>query len=244
MPTLILTPRYSEDAQLLWKAASQLNWPIARLQSWQIPAELKHVDEPVLYCEALFGPTLAAELGISLLEPSEDWLTRLPYAYRQRQIHLSTLGDARRNPLPAFVKPPNDKSFPAQVYLGTGLPQGYDDAMSVLVSDIVHWEKEFRCFILQRKLVTFSIYSRDGHTQRDTGFVSTEEEDRELIQFVNRLLEDETVPLPDATVVDVGVIAGRGWACVEKNAAWGAGMYGCEPRLVLEVIQHTVQKTK
>jgi hypothetical protein len=34
------------------------------------------------------------------------------------------------------------------------------------------------------------------------------------------------------------VIAGRGWAVVEQNSAWGAGIYGCDPEKVLAVLRH------
>jgi hypothetical protein len=38
--------------------------------------------------------------------------------------------------------------------------------------------------------------------------------------------------------MDVGVIRGRNWAVIELNAAWGAGLYGCDPAVVLEVLRH------
>lgn len=237
MPTLILTPRYTDDAQALWKAAASLGWHVERLASWRVPTALQTLPDPVLYGEALFGPTLAAELGLALLNPAEDWLVRLPFAYRKRAISLSTLGQARQLAAPAFVKPPNDKSFPAAVYSGAELPTEYDDDMPVLVSDVVTWEKEFRCFILDRTLRTFSVYSRAGELQRDTAFHSTPDEDAQVQEFMARLLADPAIELPAATVVDVGTIAGLGWACVEQNAAWGAGIYGCDPAHVLAVLQ-------
>ncbi|MBD1904208.1 MULTISPECIES: ATP-grasp domain-containing protein [Cyanophyceae] len=54
------------------------------------------------------------------------------------------------------------------------------------------------------------------------------------------LLPDERVEILQATVIDVGVIQGRGWAVVEQNAAWGAGLYGCDPIEVLEVLRYAV----
>src|SRR5688572_22799200 len=109
MPTLILTPRYTEDAQALWRAAGQLDWPVVRLQRWRVPEELRDVPEPVLYLEALLGPTLAEQFGLRLLEPPKDWLPRLPEEYRRRNVVLSTLGRERSRVEPAFIKPPNDK---------------------------------------------------------------------------------------------------------------------------------------
>lgn len=236
MPTLILTPRYSDDTQALWKAAAARGWSIERLSRWHIPEHLQQAHEPVLYAEALFGPTLAEQLGIALASPPDDWLVRLPEPYRKREIRLMSLSEARRLSAPAFIKPPNDKTFPAQVYAPDALPEGYDENMPVLVSDIVRWRCEFRCFIRDRKRIACSIYSRDGELQKDNGFSSTAEELAEVHAFVDTLLDDARVDLPVATVVDVGLIEGRGWAAVEQNAAWGAGIYGCDPDAVLDVL--------
>lgn len=238
MPTLIFTPRYTDDSQALWKAAGALGWQVQRLTNWRVPDHMQDLDEPVLYGEALFGPTLAEQLGIRLLSPPEDWLVRLPMEYKLRTISLHTLGQARQLAQPVFIKPPNDKSFPADVYTGATLPTEYDDDMAVLVSDVVTWEKEFRCFILQRKLITYSIYSRFGDVQRDTEFASSTDEDQALVAFMSSLLADERVDLPEACVVDAGMLSTGAWACVEQNAAWGAGIYGCDPARVLEVLRH------
>jgi len=242
MPTLIFTPRYTEDSQALWKAAGSLGWQVERLTNWRVPEHFRALPDPVLYGEALFGPTLAEQLGLRLLSPPEDWLVRRPMPYKHRAISLTTLGEARQSSAAAFVKPPNDKSFPAGVYLGAELPGEYLDDMPVLVSEVVTWEKEFRCFILDRELKTYSLYSRHGEIQRDQEFASTPEEDEQVEAFVARLLADPQVDLPRATVVDVGLIQGSGWACVEQNAAWGAGIYGCSPSAVLGVIQHAAVK--
>jgi len=238
VPTLILTPRHSGDSQLLWSAAVRLGWRVERLRSWRIPGHLPGTPEPVLYVEALFGPTLAEELGVRLLEPADDWLVRLPAEYRLRHIALATLGDARTNPEPAFVKPPGDKSFPARVYTGPELPDHLPGDMPVLVSEIVAWESEFRCFVLDRELRAFSIYARHGELQDENDYACTDDEAAALAAFVRRLLADERAELPRAIVVDVGVIAGRGWACIELNGAWGAGIYGCDPAEALRVIRH------
>jgi hypothetical protein len=238
VPTLVLSPRHSEDSQRLWRAAGWLGWRTERLTSWRIPPELRSVREPVIYVEALTAPTLAEEFGITLVEPPDDWLPRLPDEYRQRAVRLTTLGEARTNPNPRFVKPPNDKSFTAGVYRGDDLPKEFPDEMPVLVAEVVKWQKEFRCFILDRQLQTFSIYLRDGALQKENGFASTDEEDAEVTAFVNRVFADPRVELPKAVVMDVGVIEGRGWAVVELNAAWASGLYGCDEAKVLEVLRH------
>jgi hypothetical protein len=242
MPTLILTPRQTEDTRALWKAAARLGWSTERLGAWRTPEHLRSLEEPVLYAEALFGPDLGAQLGLDLPTPPEDWLPMLPLEYTARSIRLTTLGEARTVEHAMFVKPPNDKTFPARVYAGGDLPADYDDGMPVLVSDLVEWDAEFRCFILDRTLHTFSIYSRRGEVQRDCGFASTAEEDAALQAFVSRMLGDSRVELPRAAVLDVGTLSDGRWACVEQNAAWGAGIYGCDPGRVLDVLRAASQR--
>ncbi len=238
MPTLILTPRFTEDAQALWRAAQLLGWGVERLTSWKVSEELRTVPEPVLYLEALFGPVLADQFGLRLLEPAIDWLPRLPEEYRKRRVSLMPLREARTLPEPAFIKPPNDKSFPAQVYTGAELPTGYDEDSPVLVAEVVVWEKEFRCFVLDRQPCTLSVYLRGGELQRETGFEASDAELAEAEAVVRTVLADGRVDLPRSAVLDVGVIAGRGWAVVEQNAAWGSGIYGCDPVRVLEVLRY------
>lgn len=237
MPTLILTPRQTDDAQALWKAASRQGWPIERLPNWRVPEHLRALEEPVFYGEALFAAQIGAALGLRLDNPPDDWLPQLPYEYRLREIASSTLGAQRARTTPAFVKPPNDKSFPASVYTGAELPHGYDEAMPVLVAEIVRWRCELRCFVLDRALRTWSLYSRAGELARESGFASSDEEDAQATAFLRRMLDDPCVALPRACVIDVGYIEGRGWACVEQNAAWGAGLYACDADRALEVIR-------
>ena len=238
MPTLILTPRFTEDAQALWRAAGRLGWDVERLSNWRVPDGLRTVLEPVLYLEGLLGPSIAEQFGLRLLEPAADWLPRLPEEFRKRRVSLTTLRAARSLSEPSFVKPPNDKSFPARVYAGSELPDGYDDDSPVLVAEVVTWEAEFRCFILDREPRTLSIYLRDGALLRPAGFEAPQAELSDTEAFIAAVLADPRVDLPRSALLDVGIIPGRGWAVVEQNAAWGAGIYGCDPTQVLHVIRH------
>lgn len=238
MPTLILTPRFTEDSQALWRAAGLRGWRVERLTSWRVPNELLSVQEPVFYLESLFGPSFAEQFGYRMIEPPDDWLPRLPIDYRKRTISLMTLDEARRIEGKAFIKPANDKSFPARVYGGHELPEGYEGDSPVLVSEIVEWKKEFRCFIPDRRLMTSSIYLRDGVLQRENGFATQVDEVREMTEFVEAILSDDRVEFPRTAVMDVGVIKGAGWAVVEQNSAWGAGIYGCDPHAVLDVLRY------
>ena len=55
-------------------------------------------------------------------------------------------------------------------------------------------------------------------------------------EFAASVLEHPNVDCPDAFVLDVGVIADRGWAVVECNECWASGIYACDPAAVLQTL--------
>lgn len=257
MPTLILSNRYTEDSQRLWRAAGEMGWDVERLVNWRLPK--KPLYDPVIYVESLFAPMVADGLGITLSEPPEAWMDELPIRYKQRLVALTNAGKARellkeqkdrfangactirdgkvvpyegRN---YFIKPPNDKSFPAKEY--KELPDYIPDSTSILLQSVVEWEKEFRCFCLDSKVLTLSVYSRHGMLQKHEDWYATPEELQQAKDFAEEVMKN--IKTPKAIVMDVGVIKDddRGWAVVELNAAWGSGIYGCNPKKVLEVIK-------
>lgn len=237
MTTLLLSFRQTGDAQALWRAAIARNWSVERVRGLAVP-EFEDKDI-VLYVEALFAAEIAKRLRRNLLDPAEDWLVKLPTLLTHRKIYITTLGDARRIAEPAFIKPPNDKSFTAQVYgAGSELPQAFDDSMPVLVSTPVNWVSEYRCFCLDGRVVTHSPYLRHGEPAIETDYAMTEHESANVIATAEKALTYTRLGLPRAVVIDVGEIEGTGWAVVEANGAWGAGIYGCDPNLVLDVIRH------
>ncbi len=241
MTTLLLSSRHTEDNQALWRAAVQRGWTVERVHGIGV-REIED-EEIVLYVEGLFAPTIANSLGMRLLDLDEDWLVRLPHEYRKRNVSITTLGEARRLTIPAFVKPPNEKLFPAKVHAtGESLPVGYDDDMKVLVAEPVEWEVEFRCFVLEGAVRTLSPYLRSSRLAKLDGYSATDEELASARQSAEKVLADPRVVTPRALVLDVGQIVGKGWAVVEANGAWGSGIYGCEPDEVLEVVRHAVER--
>jgi hypothetical protein len=98
---------------------------------------------------------------------------------------------------------------------------------------------EFRCFVLGRKIQTASVYLREGQlAQDDEGrFYADESETLAATAFLREVLDDSAIQIPPAVVIDVGVIRGHGWAVIEANAAWGSGVYGCDPGLILPVLR-------
>jgi ATP-grasp domain, R2K clade family 2 len=237
MPTLILSPRYSDDSIKLRRAAIALGWDVMRLASWRCPEDFDH-GEPVLFAEPLFNQAVAEQLGLAVIEPPEDSLISLPEEYVRRRVRLTTAAEARTLPGPFFLKPPNRKTFPARVYeAGTELPEMPDDD-PILTSEPVECVAEFRFFIRARRVHAWSPYWLNGALARwDDDWVVDAETAAATRGVVDRLLADPRVNLPAALVIDAGVIRGVGPAVVEANEASGAGIYGCDPRDVLEVLR-------
>ena len=95
----------------------------------------------------------------------------------------------------------------------------------MLVSEPVHWEIEFRCFILEHQLATLSPYARNGQLiQADDGsWPATDREIQQATEFINQVLAKDSVLVPPAIVIDIGIISGMGWAVIESGISQVGG---------------------
>jgi hypothetical protein len=241
MPTLVLSPRFTPDSIALWRAAIDAGWEVHRLAGWRPPEGLV-LEDPVFSDEPLLAILLADLWGVALIEPTLDWLAGLPSRYLRRRVRFLTLAEARRLPGPVFLKPADDKCFPARVYEGgAALPPlpHLSPSTPALASEPVRFEVEYRTFVADRKLHTISPYVRGGDIARgsDGVWAALPGEEEEATAFLGELLADAGAAVPPAAVIDVGKIEGDGWAVVEANPAWGAGICGCDPAEVLPVLR-------
>ncbi|HEY8482001.1 MAG TPA: ATP-grasp domain-containing protein [Spirillospora sp.] len=240
MPLLVLSPRYTSDSKALRAACGRVGWKSERLGGWRAPARLRGQDV-VLYGEPTFVEVIAAQLGIRLLDVPRDWLPGLPEHHVRRHIEISTLGAVRQGlSEPTFVKPSDGrKAFEGKVVTDPGELPGRDvlpDDTSVYVCEPVTWDVEFRCHVLEGTVVAMSPYMLDGELALtpDGLWKAPDDDVRQAAQYLEKFLAE--VRVPPATVIDVGRIHDRGWAVIEANAAWGAGIYGCAPDEVLKVL--------
>jgi len=241
MPVLLLPPGYTTDSVALWRAALASGWDVQRLHGWQVPDGLAG-KEVVVYGETFFCGFVADALNLALLEPPFEWLTSLPPEFLRREVRFTRLGEARHLSARMFFKPADDKCFRARVYnSGDELPDAewLTAETPVLAAEPVEWELEFRCFVLEGTVVAHSPYLRYGELARadDDTWPVSQLETEDALAFAAKLLTDTRVQAPPACVIDVGRIAGRGWAVVEANPAWAAGIYGCDPAQVLRVLR-------
>lgn len=241
VPMLVLSPRYSGDSIALWQAAIAAGWGTARVGKLAEAREVAEGIEPAevaIYGETIVADMVAGVLDLALLEPDHDWLPRLPAALRLREVSLTTLGAARSLAGPVFVKPVDEKFFPARVYEVVDVDPGVGDELPVLVAEPVRFGVEVRAFVCDREIVSMSAYIRDGQIARtDEGqWPLSPSEAAAARDCLERMLAAK-VELPPAVVVDVGEIAGRGWAVVEANAAWASGLCGADPHAVLPLLR-------
>ena len=246
VPTVILAPRVTDDSVSIWRTCLEKGWPVVRLQGWRVPDSLLSLKgDFVMYGEPLFAEAAADQLGLVLLEPSIDWLTTVPREYLSRDIQMTTLGAAREMSAPAFVKPADGKIFEPKVYAsGTHLPteDHVDASIPVLISGIMDFRLEVRCFVRGRTIVTLSPYWRNDELARDEeeNWVFLTGEENSARNFATGVLADSRVALPPACTLDVGLNSDRTWAVIEANPCWGAGLYGCDPAEVLLTLKEAV----
>ncbi len=241
MPMLVLSPRYSGDSIALWQAAIAAGWGTARVGKLGEAREIAEGIEPAevaIYGETIVADMVAEVLGLALLEPDHDWLPRLPAELRRREVRLTTLAEARRLRGPVFVKPVDEKFFPARVYDVVDVDPGVGDDLPVLVAEPVRFGIEVRAFVCDREIVDLSAYIRDGQIARtdDGQWPLSPSEEAAARACLERVFA-AGVALPPAVVIDVGEITGRGWAVVEANAAWASGLCGVDAHAVLPTLR-------
>jgi hypothetical protein len=178
----------------------------------------------------VYGPdafclVLQQRLKLKLCSPDDNLLLRVPGKLLQRQIACQSLREVSALCFPVFIKPLTPKQFRAAVYQSALRLElechGLSLDTSIIVAEPVTLIAEARCFLLEGIVLDTAIYQGSGDANAARRFAST--------------LRDE-IALPRAVVVDVGFIADRGWAIIEFNAAWGAGLNGCDPTRVLSSI--------
>jgi hypothetical protein len=247
MPTLIVAsrsftcpaggrpPASCVYEQRLIAAAEAVDWSVLAGDVDSIPAL---VPDPAVYVTTERAVATANALNLALLEPPLDLLTRVPDRFLRRQVEAATFGDLDRLQGRTFVKPadPLDKWFDAGLYSDVRairtLGRMRADA-PVLLSEPVEWSVELRYFVLHGRAVAGSPYISYGRavwTGKDAAMPTA---GLPVVEGVCAAMSDE---LPPALVIDVGRIDDRGWAVVEFNPVWSAGLLNADSSDVLPVL--------
>lgn len=214
----------------------------ARVMEWDVlpsPYSWRMEDDLIAskpkgcpYGSMLFCETIAQQMNWTLKANSFDWLAKVPEKYVKRHIQFMTLGEARKITERKFIKPADTKVFDAKVYNdgGGAIDSQLPDDCPVLVSDPVTWDLEYRCFVDGNDCLTWSNYIYYGAINEGKYHFICPENEILPIEFVSNVMKDiETKP----SVIDIGIIPGKGWAVIETNEAWASGLYGCDPSQAL-----------
>lgn len=191
---------------------------------WEPPQEL-YCKDLCLYGPDLFCQVLAQVLDVELRQLDDRFILSLPPEVLGREMGERTLAEFESLTYPCFIKPLQPKLFPAAVHAS---PNELRDSSkdlptdtSVLVSTPVTFTAEARSFIPGCQPLDLAIYQGDALL------------DGAVDQVVKVAA---SLPFESGYVLDMGRLDTGEWLVVELNPAWGAGLNGCDARLVLPAI--------
>ncbi|MDQ1095395.1 MULTISPECIES: ATP-grasp domain-containing protein [Chryseobacterium] len=236
-----LSPMYTEDSNNLKKASLNSSYEVNRFNAkWNVPEEFR-ADVVAVYGEDIYAEIVAEQCNLILTKPNDNWLSEIPESLTKRQITYGQLKDFvhEKN---IFIKCSDFKSFKAGVFDSvTDIPgfESLDPGISVFTSEVVEWELEVRCFVLDSEIKTYSSYWRNNSFDASP---LSEDEQKGLHKFYRDFIQVCSETIPRAIVLDFGIIKGKGWALIEANPAWCSGLYACDAEKALEVIVESCSK--
>jgi hypothetical protein len=232
---IALSPIYTVDSNNLKKASINSPYELNRFNAkWNVPEEFRD-DVVAVYSEDLYAEIVAEQCHLTLTKPNDNWLSKIPEEFTKRKISYGRLKDFvhEKN---IFIKCSDFKSFKAGVFDKVENINGFDSLdpeSMVFTSEVVEWELEVRCFVLNNEIKTYSSYWRNNTF--NTNLLS-ETEEKDMFEFFNDFIKQYSETLPKAIVLDFGIITGKDWALIEANPAWCSGLYACNAEKALEVI--------
>jgi len=247
MPTLLLPTRSLPSGPALAEASRGKGWGVWVLDEG--PA-IEPDDKLVFYGGSDVALATAARFGLALIEPPLDLLACIPQKFSQRTVHFARFRDLHRLKQRTFIKPadPCNKSFDAGIYTDIRdirAPHGIDADTPILLAEPVEWLAEYRFFVLENEVVAGSPYlsfGRPNWKPYDRGGKDAQASPKAR-SLCDSLLKQTTVALPPAFVIDIGLIEDRGWAVVEFNPIWCAGLLGADPARVLDAMSRVCQRS-
>ncbi|MGD1320177.1 ATP-grasp domain-containing protein [Chryseobacterium sp. 2R14A] len=232
---IALSPIYTEDSNNLKKASINSPYELNRFNAkWNVPEEFR-ADVIAVYSEDIYAEIVVEQCNLTLTKPDDNWLSMISEEFTKRKIsygQLKEFVDVEN----IFIKCSDFKSFKAGVFDKVRNIKGFDSLdleSTVFTSEVVEWELEVRCFVFNNEIKTHSSYWRNNAF--DTNPLS-ETEQKELFEFFKDFIQKYSSTLPNAIVLDFGIIKGKGWALIEANPAWCSGLYDCDAAKALEVI--------
>ncbi|WP_343669212.1 ATP-grasp domain-containing protein [Chitinophaga sp.] len=214
-----------ESVEAIWTARGG---KIKRLGKYWIKDE-SLINQPLaIWGNQTFAMVLAQIYNKTLVSPDDTLIAGLEPQWVKRTITLATIGFLQRTDFPLFVKPVIPKLFAAGVFPDYDsfkqVVAGLAEAEEVLTSEIISpIQAEVRAYVLQGEIMDMALY--EGKADLESGY-----------EFLKEFLLKYKLALPATVVVDIAYNEYAGWFVLEFNAAWGAGLNGCQAEKVIDCI--------
>lgn len=242
---LILDNRYSRDSADLWRFAVRNGWSTERVHEqisnniYDNEGKRKPWGKICYYGNLLHLDLIKDQLPIifEIIDP-----TILPQLteFTGRNIRLVKYQNLNVIDKPYFIKPVNIKWFEAKVYQPgesiSGTPMFND---LIYIQDIVDFESEIRCFVLNGKIETASYYILNkvvwDLTNLDPAYINCDTfvYATNIPNMVKQIYDRYN--LPKGLVMDFGLTK-DGWKLIEFNEPHASGLYYCNWQKCFEVI--------
>lgn len=171
-----------------------------------------------------FSLVLAQLLGLKLLEPKDELISKLEFNWVKRKVEIVKIQEVGKSLFPIFIKPVKPKTFKSSVYEDldkfTKETKGIGKNERIIKSSIIKIESEVRAFILNNKILDMAIY--EGNSNLESAR-----------EFLTDFLQNHSINLPESYVIDLGFNETDKWFVIEFNSSWGAGLNSCNPNKVI-----------
>ena len=171
-----------------------------------------------------FSLVLAQLLGLKLLEPKDELISKLEFNWVKRKVEIVKNHEVGKSLFPIFIKPVKPKTFKSSVYEDfdkfTKETKGIGKNELIIKSSIIKLESEVRAFILNNKILDMAIY--EGNSNLESAR-----------EFLTDFLQHHSINLPESYVIDLGFNETDKWFVIEFNSSWGAGLNSCNPNKVI-----------
>lgn len=234
-PILLLHHRADVNTNDIWRAAIRRGWSTERVSDVNIQQAIGDRIHVRYYGNTLHASRIADQLPFTFLPldltvlASNRWATK-------REINLIRLEQLWAINVPLFIKPAQEKWFPARVYQPGEMPVRDEDSGSlpsdlIYVQDPIDMINEVRCFCLDGKIHTASYY-RIGHEYCPLGI-----DDVDRPEILDKMVAELAPHYPRGVVLDFAYTDKKEWCFIEPNESWASGIYGCDPEKCLDVVE-------
>lgn len=213
-----------------------------------LPVELPSTDVAVWAPQQYFvmsGPPVMASPGpLALTELPESILGREVEAFTARKLLRPLFKEG-------FYKPADVKldSFPAKWYknpeeLRIALLKLDPESPVLYCHSFRRWEEEWRLWIVDGKVVTYSLYAfqgRNGQIAWDhPDFENSPVLDSDIVDLLKDFAENAVAKVDcKSFVVDIGWDSVFGWEVIELNPVWSSAWYDGDLIEIAEAILHS-----